>query len=37
MAETRNYFVEEIEQNQLMSRKHKNVCITVTYIEYFLL
>ena len=37
MAETRNYFVKEIEQSQLMSRKHKNVCTTVTYIEHFLL
>ena len=24
----RNYFLEEIEQNQMMSRKHKKVCIT---------
>ena len=24
--ETRNYFLEEIKQNKLMSRKHKKVC-----------
>ena len=27
--ETRNYFLEEIEQNQLMSKKHKKVCTTL--------
>ena len=35
--ETRNYFLEEIKQNDLMSKKHKNVCITVNYIEHFLI
>ena len=34
--ETRNYFLEDIEQNELMSRKHKKVCRTPNYIEYFL-
>ena len=24
--ETRNYFLEEIKQNEWMSRKHKKVC-----------
>ena len=33
---TRNYFLEEIEQNELMSRKHRNVCKTLNYIEHFL-
>ena len=32
----RNYFFEEIKQNQLMSRKHKKVCTTLNYIEHFL-
>ena len=27
--ETRNYFVEEIEQNELMSKKHKKLCTTL--------
>ena len=33
--ETRNYFLEEIEQNELMSREQKNVCTTLYYIEHF--
>ena len=31
--ETRNYFVEEIEQNELMSNWHKKVYTTLNYIE----
>ena len=34
---TRNYFLEEIKQNELMSRKHKKVCTTLKYIEDFLI
>ena len=37
LDETRNYFLEEIEQNQLMSKKHKKVCTTLNYIEHFLI
>ena len=33
----RNYFLEEIEKNELMSRKHKKVCTTLNYIEHFLI
>ena len=33
--EIRNYFFEEIEQNELMSRKHKKVCTTLNYMEHF--
>ena len=33
--EKRNYFLEEIEQNELMSRKHKKVCTSLNYIEHF--
>ena len=29
--ETRNYFHEEIKQNELMSRRHKKICATVNY------
>ena len=29
---TRNYFLEEIEQNELMSKKYKKVCTTLNYI-----
>ena len=31
--ETRNDFLEEIEQNELMSKKYKKVCTTLNYIE----
>ena len=31
--ETRNYFIQEIKQNELMSKKHKKVCKTINYIE----
>ena len=34
--ETRNYFLEEIEQNELMSWKHKKVCTTLNYVKRFL-
>ena len=30
--ETRNYFIEEINQNELMSKRHKNVCGVLNYI-----
>ena len=33
--ETRNYFVEKIEQNELMSKKHKKVCMALNYIKNF--
>ena len=32
--ETRNHFLEEIEQNELMSRKHKQACVTLNCIEH---
>ena len=31
--ESKNYFLEEINQNDLMSRKHKKVCTTQNYIK----
>ena len=34
---TRSYFLKEIEQNELMRKKHKNVCATLNYIEHFLI
>ena len=33
---TRNYFLEEIEQNELMIKKQKKFCTTLSYIEHFL-
>ena len=35
--ETRNYLMEEIKQNELMSKKHKKVCTTLNYTEHFLI
>ena len=35
--EKRNYFVKEIQQNELMSKKHKKVCTTLTYTKHFLI
>ena len=35
--ETRNYLIEEIKQNELMSKKHKKVWTTLNYIEHFLI
>ena len=35
--ETKNYLIEEMNRNELMSKKHKNVCATLNYIEDFLI
>ena len=35
--ETRNYFLEEVKQNELMSKKHKKVCTTLNDIGHFLI
>ena len=32
----RNYLIEEINQNELISKKHKMICTTLNYIEHFL-
>ena len=34
--EIRNYFLEEINQNELISKKHKKVCTTLTHITHFI-
>ena len=34
--ETKNYSLEQIEQNELMSKKQKQFCTNLSYIEYFL-
>ena len=33
----RNYLIEEINQNKLMSKKHKNVCRILNYIDHSLI
>ena len=35
--ETRHYFLEERQQNELMSRKHRKVCTSLNYIKHFLI
>ena len=34
--ETRNYFIEETNRNELMSKKHEKVCTTLNHIKRFL-
>ena len=34
IKETRYYFIKEIDQNELMSKKHKNIYATLNYIEH---
>ena len=33
--ETRNYLIEEINQNELMSKEQKKVCTTLNCMEHF--
>ena len=35
--ETTNYLIEEINQNELMIKRHKKVYRVVNYIEYLLI
>ena len=35
--EIRNYIVEDVERNELTSKKHKKVCGVLNYIEHFLI
>ena len=35
--EAKNYLIEEINRNELMSKKHKKVCTTLNYTEQFLI
>ena len=34
---TRNFFLEEMKQSELMNKKHKRVCANLNYIEHFLI
>ena len=36
IEETRNFFIKEIDHNELMSKKHKKICTHLNYIEHFL-
>ena len=33
---TRNCFIKKINQNELMSKKHKNICGILNYIKHLL-
>ena len=35
--ETINYFIKEVNQNELMSKKHKKVCRVSNYTEHLLI
>ena len=35
--EQRNYFIEEIKQNELISKKHKKICRILNYIRHLLI
>ena len=35
--QTKNYFIQEVQQNELMSIKHKTFLKTLSYIELFLI
>ena len=37
IGETRNHLIEELNRNELMSKKHKKICRTVNYIGHFLI
>ena len=37
IVETRNYFFIEINQNELMSKKHKKVCRVLNHTEHLLI
>ena len=32
---TRNHFIEEINENELISKKYKKLCAFLNYIEHF--
>ena len=36
IKEINNYFIKEIDQNELLNNKNKKVCSTINYIEHFL-
>ena len=37
IVETRNYFFKEINQNELMSKKHEKVCTALNHFEHYLI
>ena len=37
IIKTKNYFIKNIDQNELMTKNHKKVCTILSYIEHFLI
>ena len=37
IGEIKNYFIKKIDQNELISKKHKKVCAVLNYNEHFLI
>ena len=37
IEETKNYFLKEVEQTELMGKKHNNIGATLNYIEHVLI
>ena len=37
IEETTTYFAKEVEQNKLMGKNYKKICMTLNYIERFLI
>ena len=37
IIKTKNYFIKNIDQNELMTKNHKKVCTILNYIEHFLI
>ena len=37
LEEKKNYFIKEIDKDKLTSTKHKKVCMTLNYIEHFII
>ena len=35
--EARDYFIAKLKQNEMMSKKYKNVCVTLNYIDHLLI
>ena len=37
LEEKKNYFIKEIDKDKLMSSKYRKVCMTLNYIEHFII
>ena len=37
IEEIKNYFIKEIDQNEMMRKRHKNLFTILKYIEYFVI